>query len=134
MISSIVSALLLLPAAFAAPAAKVDAAPGNLAKRYCSTEPGLPIDNPPPITPEDIQGLISDINALGSWDTLVPLDKTGGTCMGEAAWVTNYIAFDQCPTEAAGGSFFGGDATCHGDDGLSLSAHLTWADFGCLFS
>ncbi|KAK4443641.1 hypothetical protein QBC34DRAFT_476716 [Podospora aff. communis PSN243] len=48
----------------------------------------------------------------------------------EAGWVTGYI-YNRCCNPGGNNACAGGDATCHGDSGLSLRANLQNSAFGC---
>lgn len=116
---------LALPATLAAPTAKADnnaptSSPNrHFFKRDCLQQNESGYKQAPTVPDSDVQGLINTINGMGGWDTLVPLPQWGGTfrveygsamlcitnnymfcnthlSMGEASWVANWIAYDQC--------------------------------------
>jgi hypothetical protein len=128
-ISSALTLLLAMPAAIAAPAfGDVGTSLRQFIKRdYCASPTTQYSSTSYTIPESDIEGLISSINSMGGWDTLVPLAGshliTAASCawkhsygvaeicifndwwfesthlsMGEAAWAVDWIAHSYCPS------------------------------------
>jgi hypothetical protein len=122
---TVISAALALPTALAAPTAKTDSEVANnlsnkhISKRDCFQQNFSGSIQVPTVPDSDVRGLINTINGMGGWDTLVPLPQWGGTfrqtygsvmlcitnqymfcnthlSVGEASWVTSWIAYSQC--------------------------------------